>query len=54
LLVASEAAGLAEAIGALLADPVVATQLGERGHTFVQSTYDWAATTADLEHLLMG
>jgi sugar transferase (PEP-CTERM/EpsH1 system associated) len=54
LLVASEAAGLAEAIGALLADPVAATQLGERGHTFVQSTYDWAATTADLEHLLMG
>lgn len=54
LLVANQAADLAEAIVELLANPAAATQLGERGHTFVQENYNWAATTAGLERLLMG
>ena len=52
LLVAEGAAGLAAAIGQLLADEAGATQLARRGHNFVQATYDWAATTAELAALL--
>jgi sugar transferase (PEP-CTERM/EpsH1 system associated) len=53
LLVAEGAADLAAAIGQLLADEAAAAQLAQRGHTFVQATYDWAATTAQLENLLL-
>ncbi|MGI4886744.1 MAG: glycosyltransferase [Janthinobacterium lividum] len=53
LLVAADAEGLAAAVGQLLADPAAADQLGARGHTFVQQHYDWAATTAGLENLLL-
>jgi len=51
LLVAEGAVALAAAISQLLADEVAAAQLAERGHTFVQATYDWAATTGQLERL---
>jgi glycosyltransferase involved in cell wall biosynthesis len=51
LLVAEGAAALAEAISQLLADEAAAAQLAERGRTFVRATYDWAATTAQLEVL---
>jgi sugar transferase (PEP-CTERM/EpsH1 system associated) len=53
LLVAEGAAALATAISQLLADEAGAAQLAERGRTFVQATYDWAATTASLENLLL-
>jgi sugar transferase (PEP-CTERM/EpsH1 system associated) len=53
LLVAEGAVALAAAIGQLLADEAAAAQLAQRGHTFVQATYDWAATTAQLENLLL-
>jgi sugar transferase (PEP-CTERM/EpsH1 system associated) len=51
LLVAEGVAALAAAIGQLLADEAAAAQLAQRGHTFVRATYDWAATTAQLEGL---
>ncbi|TPG63703.1 glycosyltransferase [Hymenobacter nivis] len=53
LLVAADAAGLADAVGQLLADAAGAAQLAARGHTFVQQHYDWAAATAGLENLLL-
>ena len=53
LLVAEGVAALAAAIGQLLADEAAAAQLAQRGHTFVRATYDWAATTASLENLLL-
>ncbi|AMJ65831.1 glycosyltransferase [Hymenobacter sp. PAMC 26628] len=53
LLVAADAEGLADAVGQLLADSAAADQLGARGLTFVQQHYDWAATTARLENLLL-
>ena len=51
LLVAEGAAAVAAAIGQLLADEAAAAQLAQRGRTFVQATYNWAATTAQLEGL---
>ena len=51
LLVAEGAVAVAAAIGQLLADEAAAAQLAQRGHTFVRATYDWAATTAQLEAL---
>lgn len=51
LLVAEGAAALAAAISQLLADEAAAAQLAQRGRTFVEATYDWAATTAILENL---
>ncbi|OGX91199.1 hypothetical protein BEN49_20665 [Hymenobacter coccineus] len=53
LLVAADAAGLADAVAQLLADADAADQLGARGRTFVEQHYDWAATTARLENLLL-
>jgi sugar transferase (PEP-CTERM/EpsH1 system associated) len=51
LLVAEGAAALAAAISQLLANEAAAAQLAQRGRTFVEATYDWAATTAILENL---
>jgi sugar transferase (PEP-CTERM/EpsH1 system associated) len=53
LLVADSAPALAEDLASLLADQAAAARLAAAGRTFVAATYDWAASTARLEALLV-
>lgn len=54
LLLADSAAGFAEAVLALLADPARAADLGQAGRAFVQAGYDWTQLIPRLEPLHSG
>lgn len=49
LLVAADAAGLAQAVLCLLRDPPRAAAIGAAGRAYVLRTHDWAATSAPLD-----
>ena len=54
LLVAADAAGEAQAVLSLLADPARAAALGLAARRRVEERYDWAATLAPLRAMLTG